>query len=1197
MSNNSSNIGPRDYKISEIKRLFAESNNQCAKPNCHRSLIAEDNITVIGKICHIEAANKNGPRFNEDMNNDQRRSYDNLILLCDEHHRMIDNPQNESKYKKEKLLEWKQNHISENRSSLYKISIDDIQKFIEETKKYYQKIDSLDGPYQPRVSLEYVERGIESELTQVLKENKVLLLTGVSFCGKSQTAFNIANDFYKDGYLFKRVLNTRDAASFLESTGTNRICVLEDPFGHAFGTEKKAELKLVKDMLEALSPNNLLIITSKKEIILSINNQTKLEDCNIKGHKWFDLTSTDKSFLLDVWKGLTLNSEILSENITQVETLIINENEIQAGQLAYLSKKKELQFKIMQAQELYQLAQIDIDDICNDILNNRDYSWKILSILGLGANTRDGLTLQDFDYILQSNKCTLSLEKPDRGTTLNPLEMDAAFILPSYKTAYNNISQIESTLEYLEQSGFIEFENEQFVFRHPHYQEIGKNILKKLSRLKRKDLIVCISNLLTCLNQESAFICANNLKVIFKYFQEHQEIIIENAYQVSERSFFPKVSDNCVLFLLNVYDETLMETYRSKMVFRLQSKSEEYGILFQNQKPYRYSSAGFFEGLDLLSVEQYEASIESIMRDESLSLKNIWGGLLTINNSSLKPNVEFLEYAFKSNEVFVRNLCAYIYFLNLKELYDSYLKDKILTDEHPSVIFFALKGYFQGLHQNGLSINKEISKRFEHFFKSDKIFCIRASTLMTNFNTDYANDSINWEKIPRDKHVWLWRIWAKYFVQFLKVFPKDVTYFHNARFSGTMNKAKDMVYPRQGQMISKYMLKRLKEISKTRILNHFEMHLIEFFIISTSEEPELRKKLFKNFFDSKLPTYFVGYNLVWTFGVWDSLTHSEKEIIGETINDGSRVDRIWLQAMILNNQFLPPPQLIEVIFGNSEFLSQDVSIIINQIDKDLLNKVITVYLGKEDVFEELGVSKTSDKVRDIVYYIAANHLPIKYEDCLSSFLLHFINGIRREEHEMYKNIWKKTYTVAENKFKLLDTVIRNVGKSSFCFNETTFLFEVIIKYHLEKNEAEKLAKILADNFEYLCYSSTDKDLFRVLDFQEFLKTNLIPEMKNQFEIFGLLLSLKEREFVPNEQEQIVEKITNITNQEDVKLLSIFRLINDLEQSNTLEDELLRKLQQIPDNIREKQKEYFHIKANTQKLDGFINNYNVLSVKL
>ncbi|CAL2105501.1 conserved hypothetical protein [Tenacibaculum sp. 190524A02b] len=1194
MAKKISSVGPRDYKISEIKRLFIESHNECAEPNCDNSLIGEDNITVIGKICHIEAANKNGPRFNKKMDNDERRSYNNLILLCDEHHRIIDNPINEYKYTKEELLKWKRDHISRNRNSSYKISIDHIQQFINETKNYYQKIDSLDGPYKPKVSDDYVTRDIQSELSEMLKKEKVLLLTGISFCGKSQTAFSIANDFYESGYLYKRVLNTRDASLFLESIGNKRICILEDPFGHTFSSEKKSELKLVRDMLKTLPKDNLLIITSKKEIVLSVNNESRLKDCSIGNHKWFDLTSKDRSFLTIAWKKLTEDTKILVENVSGVENLIINEYEIQVGQLAYLSKMQELRSEIINPKKLYQLAQIDINDICNDILDRNDLSWKILALLGLGANTKDGLTLNDFDYILEREHNELSLEIRSTDSILNSSKKAKEFALPSYEISYNNIYPIEVVLEYLEQIGFIEFEKNQFIFRHPHYQEISKNILKKLSRFKRKDLIVSILNLLTCLNQESAFICANNLKLIFECFEEFQELIIEKTYYTSERSFFPKVSDSCNLFLMNIYDNSKMEFYRSKIASRLQRKSEEYGILFYDQRPYRYSHIDLYKRDVILSSSEYEKNIISIKNNESLSVENVWNSLITINALKLEPNIEILEYAFKSNEVFIRNICVYLYFLHLNILYDSHLKDKILIDEHPSIIYFALKGFFQGLHLNNLHLNKEISERFEYFFKSDKVFCIRASTLMTNFDTDYADDSILWDKIPESKHIWVWRIWAKFFISFLKVFPKDIRYSHNARYSGMMDKAKDVVYPSQGKMITKNMLKRLKEISKARLLDHHEMNLIEFFIVSTSKEPELRKKIFKKFFDYKLPTYFVGYNLVWTFGIWDILSEKEKIIIVNTVGE-DRSDKIWLQAIVLNDQLLPPSLLIKAIFNDSEFLSQEISMLIDNIDRNLLEKMIIVYIGNDNAFHELSISGSSKLVKEIIYYIVANHIPVKYENCLFIFLRHFINSVPVDEFDMYKAIWRKTYTQAENQFELLDTVIKIVGKSTFCFKETTYLFKVIIDFHLERNEGEELAKKLADNFEYLNYSSSLRDLIKVLNTQDFFDEYLIPEMQSQFRVLTLLYNCEENKYSNEDQKLITKEILDITSREEVKLKSIFYTISDLGNNENFNKEYLDKLQEIPNTIKDRQKEYFQIGKENKLLDKFKYYYNVLPV--
>lgn len=100
----------RDYTRVTIRRLDILSGNECAHPDCTKKLIAEDGISIISKICHIAAASKDGPRFDESMNDDDRRSFENLILLCDEHHVIIDNKQNESIYTPELLKKWKSDH-------------------------------------------------------------------------------------------------------------------------------------------------------------------------------------------------------------------------------------------------------------------------------------------------------------------------------------------------------------------------------------------------------------------------------------------------------------------------------------------------------------------------------------------------------------------------------------------------------------------------------------------------------------------------------------------------------------------------------------------------------------------------------------------------------------------------------------------------------------------------------------------------------------------------------------------------------------------------------------------------------------------------------------------------------------------------------------------------------------------------------
>lgn len=77
--------GARNYTDKTLKRLFALSGNMCAFPGCDRKLVNQKNA-LNSNICHIEAATLGGERFNPHMTDSDRADYENLILLCVQHH-------------------------------------------------------------------------------------------------------------------------------------------------------------------------------------------------------------------------------------------------------------------------------------------------------------------------------------------------------------------------------------------------------------------------------------------------------------------------------------------------------------------------------------------------------------------------------------------------------------------------------------------------------------------------------------------------------------------------------------------------------------------------------------------------------------------------------------------------------------------------------------------------------------------------------------------------------------------------------------------------------------------------------------------------------------------------------------------------------------------------------------------------------
>ncbi|WP_273276206.1 hypothetical protein [Maribacter polysiphoniae] len=1120
------------------------------------------------------------------MTNDERRSYNNLILLCDEHHRIIDNKANEKKYSKKTLLAWKEEHISNNKKDEFVYDEDLITKLIYETQKYYRKIDALDGPYQPQVNNYYTLRGIEAELIQVLYENEVLLMTGVSFCGKSETARQISNYFFNKDYLFKRLLNVREAASFIESTGTKRICILEDPFGHTIENEDRSQLRLIRDLLNNKQKGNLLIITSRREIIHSVFNNSNLENCSINNHKWYDLTTNDLDFLKNLWLGHVRDLPILKENIDSVIKLIESGKTIQAGQLSHLSKLEKLSVDVLTEEDLYNLAQVDIDDICNDIIQRNDNLWEVLVTLGLGSNTKDGPSIEDLDYILQDTSEYLTLEIESSFTRSFLGKPSNEFVLPAYENSYGNISKVQDELDFLEQRGYMRCIDEIYSFSHPHYIEISKTLISKIGSLKQQKLISKVCNTLTCRNSGVAYNCSRNLGYILNSLNEQKKKeLVSNVFKVSGRSFYPKVADQCTLFLTSIYQSQLIEEYKSNIIFKLQSKSEEYGITFIDEEPIRWKEADSFDSMVGLSKKAFSKLLVDLSNNQFLKTEAIWKGLLVIKNSKAEVDLHLLEYASKSNEVFVRNLCSYLFFLNVHKFYDSFLLDKLLTDEHPSVLFNGLKGYFQGIANNGKSLNKELAERFFYFFKNDEIFCIRASNLMSNFATDYAHDSVRLREIPDGKKKWAWRAWAKFFIQFLKVFPADVRFAHTPRFSSMMWEARKMIYPNQGVRIAKQMLKRLKEVAKSRLIDNFEMHLIDFLIESTSEKPELRTNLFRNFFDVNLPTYFVGHNIIWTFGHWSELQDDEKQIIYDALKK-DREDSRWLKAIVLNNQSMPPESIQEIIFGNDKFMQHDSDWLIKNIDESLMLDTITVHLGNDSALQETGVPGSSKWTRDLIYHIARNNLPIEYEKCVGLFIVHFINCVPREEYDFYTKVWKEIYNNSPDKISLLDIIIKKVGKSSFCINETSIFFKIVIKYHIENNNINILSSKLAENFEALYYYTSDRDIFKVLDTERFVQDHLFSFMPIQRQILNIILSLDKKSFSSKDREECVSEIVRLSEIENIKLQWVFNIIKGLKEKGIIDSTLIKRLETIPNRIRENQENFHKKKSKSSLLSDF-----------
>lgn len=107
-----SNRGP-DPSVTTLLMLCARAGGRCEFDGCNRVLFRDD-ITLHEfndtNVAHIVAASPDGPRGDPKRSHELSDKIENLMLVCLEHHKLIDSKKLVSLYPEERLVKMKQGH-------------------------------------------------------------------------------------------------------------------------------------------------------------------------------------------------------------------------------------------------------------------------------------------------------------------------------------------------------------------------------------------------------------------------------------------------------------------------------------------------------------------------------------------------------------------------------------------------------------------------------------------------------------------------------------------------------------------------------------------------------------------------------------------------------------------------------------------------------------------------------------------------------------------------------------------------------------------------------------------------------------------------------------------------------------------------------------------------------------------------------
>jgi hypothetical protein len=123
-----------------IKLLWSNAAGRCSFTDCNERLTVEQAAHsaphTLGEMAHIKGNKKGSNRYDETQTDEQRDSYENLILLCPNHHTLIDKPENEEIYTVYALVEMKISHEAKISKRLDTEKINSIDELKDEISIY-----------------------------------------------------------------------------------------------------------------------------------------------------------------------------------------------------------------------------------------------------------------------------------------------------------------------------------------------------------------------------------------------------------------------------------------------------------------------------------------------------------------------------------------------------------------------------------------------------------------------------------------------------------------------------------------------------------------------------------------------------------------------------------------------------------------------------------------------------------------------------------------------------------------------------------------------------------------------------------------------------------------------------------------------------------------------------------------------------
>ena len=482
---------------STIKKLCILSRNLCAYPGCNNNLV-NDKEVLIGKICHIESPEPGGPRFNPNSNNEDNRKFENLIMMCPNHHDEIDI--DIDTFTVEYLKEIKKNHESINEHGKQVFTEEELKKILEQYDIAYYKKNPVFIISHYDIKKLIGRKDMLEQLHKMLIENKsAILMNGIGGIGKTTVALAYCNtEKYKQEY--QNIVWVSLTQSLKESI-INTFIDKDIDFKYNEKEDTDKNFNHLLNTLRNITGNNLLVLDNANNDKEIIENKQSLEDTN-----WKILLTT--RCLLDY--EYTIKVDKLSEE-DAVNVFLQNCKVEDIETLKKLLKHIDYHTLLTEllAKTLKRSPLLDINKLY-EIIKSQDISApRIKKEIPIGAHAeyRKAAKKEEelYTYILGIFELENMSEKENEYlryfSILPSVEIPIIDLYKFFGISEEKEIEFENTLNSLVQKGWIQ-ENNKTYKMHQLIQTVIREKLKPNAE-NCKNIIISFANLLYCEPQES----------------------------------------------------------------------------------------------------------------------------------------------------------------------------------------------------------------------------------------------------------------------------------------------------------------------------------------------------------------------------------------------------------------------------------------------------------------------------------------------------------------------------------------------------------------------------------------------------------------------------------------------------------------------------------------------------------------------